>query len=136
MKLPILMPTEDKEAMELIQLVQGLPMVRDLIFHVPNEGRRSLMLGNKLKRMGVRKGVSDYFLPLPVPGYHGLWIELKRVKGSKTTDEQLSWLKKMHDLGYMSCICYGAEHAFDTIKKYIERMQDCNAIYAHINNQG
>src|ERR1044072_2253058 len=110
-----LIPTEQQEHFALMHWIKTQPNIRGLIIHIRNEGRRDVKYGNKLKRMGLRAGVSDFFLPLPTKMYHGLWIELKRKKGSRESDEQKAWLLKMRALDYCACFAYGWEDARDII---------------------
>ena len=44
-----------------------------------------------LKRMGVKPGVPDLFLPFPVPPFHGLWIEMKSETG-RASAVQKEWI--------------------------------------------
>jgi len=48
------------------------------LFHVPNGELRDAKTAALLKAAGVRPGVPDVFLDVPVGGWHGLRIELKR----------------------------------------------------------
>lgn len=93
------------------------PLIRDLILHVANEGKRAN--GYLLKRMGLRKGVSDFFIPLPRNGYHGLWIELKPMKGGKLSKEQKEWLDRMKSLGYAAYVAQGWVNASLLITQYL-----------------
>ena len=61
-----------------------------LMFHVPNEGKRSVYSGAELKRAGLKKGVPDVMLPVARKGYNGLAIEMKAGK-NKPTEEQKKW---------------------------------------------
>ena len=58
------------------------------IFHIPNEGKRSLKSALTLKRMGLKNGVPDIFVSVPCGQYHGMYIEFKSAKGKLTTDQQ------------------------------------------------
>ena len=48
------------------------PDLTEDFHHFANERRCSVQHGRILKRMGVKKGVSDFFLAIPCKGYHGL----------------------------------------------------------------
>lgn len=100
--------------------IRTQPLLRDVVIHIPNEGRRDVKYGNKLKRMGLRAGVSDFFIPIPTKSHHGLWIELKRRKGSRESDEQKSWIHKMRSLDYAACFAYGWEDAREIILLYLK----------------
>jgi len=91
----------------------------DLIFHIVNEGKRSVRTGAELKRMGMKKGVPDICLPVPKGTYHGLWIELKADKTKRATKEQKEWLIKLTEQGYKAVVCYGADDAVTVIKEYL-----------------
>ena len=91
----------------------------DVIFHIVNEGKRSVRTGAELKRMGMKKGVPDICLPVPKGTYHGLWIELKADKTKRATKEQKEWLIKLTEQGYKAVVCYGADDAVTVIKEYL-----------------
>src|SRR6266852_4492356 len=108
-------PTEKQEHLCLMQWIALQPKIREIWIHIANEYDGGVIGGFNRKCMGVRKGVSDFYLPLPVKPYHGLWIELKRRSGSKVSLEQQFWIDKMNDLGYLAVICYGFDQAVNTI---------------------
>ena len=91
----------------------------ELIYHIPNEGKRSNYQGKKLKREGLKKGVPDLCLPVPRKNYHGLYIEMKYGNG-RTSKEQREWINKLNEQGYKAVVCNGFEEAKETIEKYIK----------------
>lgn len=115
-----IIPSEIAEHNAFIDWVRLQPKIRNLLIHVPNEYAHGVIGGAIRKRLGVRKGVSDFFIPLPVKSYHGLWIELKRISGSKVSKEQKDWLELMQSLDYKAEIAYGAGHAIDIVKRYMD----------------
>lgn len=90
------------------------------IVHIPNEGKRSARYGAELKRLGMRKGFPDLFLPKARKGFYGLFIELKRDVKSKPTIEQMNWIAKLNAEGYFATVCYGAEAAIREIENYFK----------------
>lgn len=90
------------------------------IVHIPNEGKRSKRYGAELKRLGMRKGFPDLFVPIASKDYHGLFIELKRDITRKPTKDQLEWIAKLNAAGYYATVCYGADAAIKEIKKYVK----------------
>lgn len=94
-----------------------------LMFHIPNEGKRSGRTGAELIRQGLKRGVPDVFLPVARGGKHGLFIEMKRVKGSTMSKDQREWCDKLREQGYVAEICYGWENAANTIRKYLEEIR-------------
>jgi hypothetical protein len=118
--MPIL-PTEDQEQITLIDWSSFQPSIRPYLIHIPNGGSRHPVEAKKLKRMGVKKGVSDLFFAKPMHGYAGLWIELKRNdKKIKPTPEQTEWINLMNESGYSAVVCHGAEEAMKEINSYIK----------------
>ncbi len=89
-----------------------------LLFAVPNGGARDAVTGAMLKAEGVRPGVPDMFLPLPVGDYHGLFIELKTARG-RPTPEQREWLMRLRHRGYAAVLCRGLDAAIETITRYL-----------------
>ena len=94
----------------------GLPECA--LLHIPNEGKRSVAAAMKLKRQGLRKGVSDILLCAHAGKWHGLWIELKRM-GGRATDEQIAFIDAMRECGYDGAVCYGWDEARDVIMDYL-----------------
>jgi hypothetical protein len=77
------------------------------------------VVASKLKAEGVRRGVPDLMLPVPMNGYHGLFIELKKEKG-KATEEQEEWLDHLNTMGYNAMLCRGFDEAKIAIINYLE----------------
>ena len=128
-KLPVL--TEHAEQVAFINWTY-LPTTRfkypkiEKIFAIPNGGARpqkSLkgidvpLVGWKLKKEGVKAGVWDLFLPVPLHGYHGLFIEMKR-KGGRMTLNQKEWGEYFESVGYACVVCQGCEDAKVAVDGY------------------
>ncbi len=115
-------PTEEQEQIAVIEWVElSQSRYPDLqwLYHVPNGGLRSKRTAARLKAAGVKSGVPDLCLPVPRKGYHGLYIELKRIKGGRTSPDQDKWVDGLTDNGYFCEVCRGAESAIRTIKWYL-----------------
>ncbi len=91
-------------------------------FHIPNGGARDARTGYQLKRQGVKRGVPDLCIPVPVGGYHGLWVEMK-TKNGRTTPEQDGWLGLLNHNGYLAIVCHGAGEAINSIDDYVKGRQ-------------
>lgn len=91
-----------------------------LLHHVPNEGKRSKASGGRLRSEGLKRGVPDLFLPVARGGYHGLFMELKRRKGGKVSDDQKRWIAALQEQGYRAIVCYGWEEAAREMKRYLD----------------
>ena len=90
-----------------------------LMYHVPNEGKRSRIAGARLKAQGLKSGVPDVCLPTAHGGYIGLYIEMK-VKPNKPTENQKQWLRKLREQGHLTAVCYSWEEAKQLIEQYIK----------------
>ena len=114
--------TEHQEAVRLRSwILKTRPNLDDYFAHIGNERKCSVVQGAKLKAVGVKRGFPDFMLLLPSRGYHGLFIELKRSerKQSKLSPEQLSWLIRLNNKGYLADVCYGADEAISLIERYL-----------------
>lgn len=63
-------------------------------------------------------GIPDVFLPVAIPPFHGLYIELKTATG-KPSIKQRVWQKRLRDNGYASEICFGADQAITVLQQYL-----------------
>ena len=94
------------------------------VVHIANEGKRSVAYAARLKRIGMRKGCPDLFIPIAAGGYHGLFIELKSMTG-RLTPAQRWWLAELSHEGYKAVMCRGADEAISVIRDYMkERKRD------------
>ena len=113
--------SETDEMIALLQwatLKSGMHPELSLLYHIPNEGKRSKATGGMLKAMGLKKGVPDICLPVARGGYHGLYAEMKVTRG-KPTEEQEKWLLRLAGQGYFTCVCYGWETTAEVIEEYL-----------------
>jgi hypothetical protein len=106
-----------REEDEQIAVVQWCDIVGIPVIHVPNEGKRSPSMGAKLKRMGLRSGVPDLFIPRSRGGYHGLFVEMK-VGSNNPTERQKEWIRLLNQEGYACAVCYSFEEAIEVIGSY------------------
>lgn len=98
--------------------------VADYLFHIPNGGSRGVLEAIRFKRMGLKAGVSDLLLPIPVGTHSGLWVEMKAPYTNSRdknypTKEQRDWQEKMSLAGYRAEVCYGWLSAKDAINNYL-----------------
>lgn len=93
------------------------------LFAVPNGFYSSPGQKAKMKAEGLKDGVPDVWLPIPVQtswghSFAGLAIELK-VGKNKTSKDQDEWIEHLDKMGYAVFVCYGWENARDCIIKYL-----------------
>ncbi len=115
-------PSEDEEQAAVFEWAEyaeaAYPCLR-LMYHIPNEGKRSASYGARLKRLGMKKGVSDICLPVARGGYHGLYIELKAA-GGKPTQDQKEFLRSVNIEGFLGVLCHGSKEAIALIERYVK----------------
>ena len=95
----------------------------EMMYHIPNEGKRSASTGSRLKREGLKSGVSDICVPVSRCGYHNLYIELKSGK-NKATESQLEFIRGINENGGKALVVYEAENAIEVIQAYFESKID------------
>lgn len=112
--------SESNEQIAVIDWVQlQHPWLREYTIHIGNERKSSYYAGYIMKRMGVLRGASDLFFAIPCEDYHGLFVEMKSMKG-RATPEQLAFIDRMNRIGYFACVRHGAEEAISTIDWYVK----------------
>jgi hypothetical protein len=95
-----------------------------LIFAIPNGGLRSKSQAMKLKVEGVVPGVPDLFIPA-----WRVWVEMKKAKGGKLSQEQQLMIKYLQSVNYCVIVGHGAEDAINQLtEKYHEIMQRLQAL--------
>lgn len=118
-----LLPTEGEEQAMLFSWC-GMRMRQypelELLFHIPNGGRRSKSEAARFKSEGVKPGVPDLFLPVARGKWHGLFIEMKRMKGGRVQDVQRTWIEKLRGQGYYATVCHGWQEASEALQRYLE----------------
>lgn len=118
----ISVPTESVEQQCLFRWAEfqsGRYPELKLLYHVPNGGSRKKSEAGRFKAEGVKAGVPDLCLPVARGEYHGLYIELKRLKNSKTSEDQKAWIEKLNEQGYCAVVCKGWEAAAKVITEYL-----------------
>lgn len=95
------------------------PHLAEDFHHFANERKCTVMEGRKLKRMGVRKGVLDFHLAVPMSYFHGLWLELKVGKGTLSS-EQVAFIRRKQSRGYAATAVWGHEAAKEFIDGYLK----------------
>jgi hypothetical protein len=100
---------------------------------IPNGGSRHIAEATKMVAGGLRSGVLDIFLPLPIHTkyggqYAGAYIEMKvekrrKEKNGGLTDEQIEFIEYCNKMSYYVKVCYSWIEARDCLIKYLN--YDC-----------
>ena len=119
-------PTEEQEqaaVMEWAMLMEKQAPELALLYHCPNGADRHPAVAAKLKKQGVKPGVPDLFLPVARGTAHGLYIEMKRQKGGRVSEDQKAWMDALTQQGYVCVVARGAEEACDVIWRYLQEAE-------------
>lgn len=128
-------PTEFEECCWLwqwakLQRWQGKP-ISEVLIMVPNgaylgaDRESAAVVLRKMKEAGFTPGVYDYIVPVPyfdrkqggmVPG---LWLEMKRTKGSKTSPDQIAFRDRMRRFGWTCLLGLGWVQASKIIEEHL-----------------
>ena len=117
-------PTESTEQRMLFtwaRLQAGRYPELGLLYHIPNEGKRSNIMGARMRAEGMRSGVPDVCLPVARGGFSGLYIELKRQRGGRVSENQQAWIDALRRAGNRAEVCKGWEAAKDVILDYLNK---------------
>lgn len=90
-----------------------------LLYAIPNGGKRAIKTAVALKKTGVKAGVPDVFLPAMRGGYGGLYIEMKRSRGGRTSPAQEGYIAGLRGQGYCVAVCHGFVEAKEKILEYL-----------------
>lgn len=110
-------PSEAHEQKQLIQWCRTDPRFQYL-FHVPNESVGGPGWLTRNRQMGVKAGVPDLIYPVPMQGYHGLFIEMK-TKTGRLSAEQKRWITALETFGYKVVVAHGWEQAKEALQDYV-----------------
>lgn len=113
-KYPAIIPTEDEEQIEFVEYL----VVRELKHTaIPNHTYNPHhSQQNHNKKLGLNKGLCDVLVALPDIGL--AWVEMKRIKGSVTSDEQKEWIRVLNLCpGSEARVCKGAMAAIAFIEE-------------------
>lgn len=103
---------------------------------IKNAGHGDAIRGARNAAEGIKPGVPDMFLPVPIwvadplsdlrSLKYGLYIELKRPKSNGKNkgivgNDQTPWMQYLSSVGYAVDVCYGWVEAKDALLKYLGR---------------
>ncbi len=101
------------------QFAQAVKRFADLYMlpmnHCPNEGKRSISEGFRLKQEGMIPGFPDCHFIRANADYHGLYMELK-IPPDKLSATQTSCLEMLRGEGNFAEVYYSLDDALDAIR--------------------
>lgn len=105
--------TEDEEQALVVQYCEEKHYP---LWHTPNSTYTpSWKQKAKNKALGVSAGIPDLGV---IVNNHLIFIEMKRLKASKTSEEQLAWIRRLTDANVPARVCRG----FDEAKQFIDEI--------------
>ena len=90
----------------------------EMLYAIPNGGKRNIITASKLKKEGVKAGVWDMSLDFPKGGYHGLKIEVK-TKDGRLSKNQAEWKKRYEKYNYKCIVVRSLEDFIKEIEAYL-----------------
>jgi len=108
------LPSEHDEQAGFVQWFRA-KWPRVLIFAIPNGGKRDIKTAKRLHREGVTPGIPDLYIPA-----WGIWIEMKRQKGGRTSPDQDAMIEHLESVGHRVIVGHGAMDASDKLLKLIK----------------
>lgn len=96
------------------------PTIEPLFFAVPNGGARNAWTGKIMKEEGVRKGVADLILQIPMGGYASLAIEVKK-PGGKQSEAQKEYERLLTKYKGKYVVCYSFEECQKATREYLKQ---------------
>ena len=90
----------------------------ELIYAIPNGGKRGKAQAAKLKNEGLKAGMPDLHLPVARQGFHGCYIEMKSKTGT-AEKHQRELHTKLRDHGNRVEVCQGFEAAKAVLLDYL-----------------
>lgn len=109
----------------------GIPgkKLGDYVFAIPNgiwipgDLQTRIRIIMNMRRQGMKKGIPDVTIALPLHGYHGAFIELKRdakqIQPSNIQPEQREWLTNLRAVGYFCEMVVGLHAACAAVGRYM-----------------
>jgi hypothetical protein len=88
-------------------------------FAIPNGGKRNRITAAILKAEGVKAGVFDTFLPVPMHGRPGFWLEFKQGHNSLTS-EQKRFAEAMLAFGFGCAAAYTVDAGIELTIAYLK----------------
>ena len=99
--------------------------IKEYLIAIPNGGKRNAREAARMKAQGVTPSVPDLFFHVPVAGYSGLWMEVKRPKGidhakGTVTKGQKNKMIQLNEIGYFAVPVWGVDEAKKAIEDYLK----------------
>lgn len=120
------LPTEAQEQIALFTWAKMSEKTHPelaLMFHcgnsIPMTSVAARRRGAMLRLRGIKAGVPDICLPVQRNCFGALFIEMKRTKGGRVSEEQEAFMQRLKDAGNRVKVCAGWIEAKQEIETYL-----------------
>jgi hypothetical protein len=90
---------------------------------IPAPVKLKIMIIMTMRRQGLKKGVPDVCIDLPLHAWHGCRLEIKRDATSQIQPEQIEWLTRLRAAGFFCELCAGLGAATAAVGRYLRGEQ-------------
>lgn len=114
-------PTDDEHKIQCVCVRWfrlKYPKLRNILFAIPNGGRRDAVTGAKLKEEGATSGVSDLILLRSNRFYGALAIEMKK-PGGYQSPAQKEWQREVEAMGNKYVVCRSLDEFMKVVTDYL-----------------
>lgn len=91
---------------------------------IPGDLQTRIRIIMNMRRQGMKKGIPDVTIALPLHGRPGAFIELKRdpkqIQPSNIQPEQREWLTRLREVGYFVEMAVGLSNACAAVGRYMQ----------------
>ncbi len=118
---PVLRPvSEAQEHIALFKRAKFNRITEKYLYTMKMSDKLGATTGAIMQLMGQKAGTPDTFLAYPVWPFHGMWIELKKVKPrGSLSDVQKSRITLLRKVGYIAEVKWGWVDAWAAIERYL-----------------
>jgi hypothetical protein len=118
-------PTEREDSMAVMAwarlMVETGQEPRLALLRCGFEGLRlSMGLRMQVKKQSISTGWPDLSISVACHGYHGCFVEVKRLKGGVLQDDQKIMHELLREQGYYVEVCKGADATIRFLKEYLD----------------
>lgn len=102
----------------LIKVSEGGSLF-DYMTASPNGGHRHILEAVNFKKSGVSAGFPDVSILLPRNNFHGMFLEIKKLKVFSLTEKQKIWIERLNNVGYYAVFGFGFDFCKNLIEGYL-----------------
>lgn len=111
-------PTEHHLQVQCVRWFR-LKYKKALIYAIPNGVFTTKTSAGKLVSEGVKHGIPDLHIPIPMNGYSSLYIEMKNGKAGRLSDYQKEMSQQLESYGNKVVICRTLDDFIKEVDSYL-----------------